>query len=153
MVNRDPGVLGDVHEHQFTVGANFEMLRVVEIDRASDEVPFEPGRRIVRSRDGHVRGLALVDGLGAGEGSAALPPLGQTGISGIGERPRSDIRSDVDGIDVDPVDVGLGLGKVEAGILALGSEELALVDVELANDRRVCPAAGEADQCTVAVWP
>src|SRR3546814_21004017 len=89
VVNRDPGVLGDVHEHQFTVGANFEMLRVVEIDRASDEVSFEPGRRIVRSRDGHVRGLALVDGLGAGEGSAALPPLGQTGISGIG---RSDAR-------------------------------------------------------------
>src|SRR3546814_1506584 len=44
VVNRDPGVLGDVHEHQFTVGANFEMLRVVEIDRASDEVSFEPGR-------------------------------------------------------------------------------------------------------------
>ena len=84
---------------------------------------------------------AAVDLFGLVERRAALPELDDEGIAGLGHGAGTPVAGDEQGVFVDPGDVLLGVRKDEAVL-----DELAGLEVELAESVGVFAAGGESDE-------
>ena len=138
--------IGQVELGQFAVGfAQVKLVRV-EGQAAIDEVALPAGGVVVEGADGDVGLLAFVHDLRLGHRRAALPFLHHARVAGVGHRAVAEVGADVNGVDVDPADVALGLGPAEAAF-----DEGLFGDVEFTGDGGVGAAAREIDQAAVVV--
>ena len=127
-------------------GAAQEHLVRVEGDPAVDEVPLEAFRVVAKSADRDVLPLAFVDRLGRGEGGAPPPLLRDPWVAGGRHRPGPEVRPHVEAVRVEPADAVLGLGQEEAVL-----HERLRLEVELAHDVRVGPAARKLDEAALVL--
>ena len=90
---------------------------------------------------GHIGLLAAIDFLRVLELCAALPELGDEGVTRLRHRAGAPIASDIERVGVEPIDTLLACGQAEAAV----DERFRLV-VELADFDRVFAAVGELNE-------
>ena len=142
---------GAVHERQRGIARHVDaqqlpafeqqVFEVEEVQRSHEQRALETRRAIDRDRHRHVLRLALEHRHRGRQRRAALPALNDARVARIGHRPGADVGADVDGVRIDPFDVGLGLGQRETAF-----DEAEGVRVELAHDVGVGAAARQRDQ-------
>ena len=102
-----------------------------------------------RRRAGNVRLLTFENRGGFFERLAAFQDLHDSRIAGIGQRVGAEVGRHKNRIGVDPLQFSFGLGPKES--TALGRDEGALFDVELARHGSVAAAARQFDEATLVI--
>src|SRR5262245_12336922 len=101
-----------------------------------------------RRSDAHVLCFALENHFRRTDPGAAPPFLDDARITGARERTGAEIAADIKRVTIAPCDAALGFRQYET----IG-DELFLIKIELAHDRRVRAAARKKDQRPVMAWP
>ena len=131
---------GDVDRDELPAPAE-EPIVVEEVAAPGDELRLEAGREVRPGADGDIGRLALEHGGRLAERLAAPPELDDPGIPGVGHRAGAEVRRDEDLVRTGPGHLPLRFGERESALDEAPGDE-----VELADDHRIRPAAGEADE-------